>query len=120
MSGGGKPRAAGARRVMTRHPDPAKSGARIEKDKYEALRKAILRAVPPGKAGIPFKELPRRVAALLPPGAKARLGSVSWYTVTVKLDLEARGFLERVPGETPQRLRRRVGRGRARGTPRLK
>jgi len=32
-------------------------------------------------------------------------GSVSWYFTTVKLDLEARGILERVPGERPQRIR---------------
>jgi hypothetical protein len=32
-------------------------------------------------------------------------GSVSWYVTTVKLDLETRGVVERVPGQKPQRLR---------------
>jgi hypothetical protein len=32
------------------------------------------------------------------------LGSVSWYTTTVKLDLEARGGIARVKGAKPQWL----------------
>ena len=32
-------------------------------------------------------------------------GSVGWYATAVKLDLEARGELERVPGAKPQRVR---------------
>ncbi len=32
-------------------------------------------------------------------------GSISWYVTTVKLDLEARKVIERVPGSRPQRLR---------------
>lgn len=106
--------ASGSSKVTTRHPDPGKSGTRIDSEKYEAVRKAILEAVPPRSAGVPFSELPKRVRALLPSGMRARLGSVSWYTVTVKLDLEARGLLERVPGRGPQRLRRRAGKGRPR------
>ena len=32
-------------------------------------------------------------------------GSVGWYVTSVKLDLEARGVLERIDGRSPQRLR---------------
>ena len=32
-------------------------------------------------------------------------GKVVWYIVTVKLDLEARGILERIPKTSPHRLR---------------
>jgi hypothetical protein len=35
------------------------------------------------------------------------LGSISWYTSTVKLELEVRGKIERVPASKPQRLKRR-------------
>lgn len=93
-------------RVQTRHPDPTKSMPAIEGWKYEAVRQAVLTAVPQRGAGLPFKELPGRVRDLLPADVLAILGSVSWYTTTVKLDLEARGELERVPGARPQRLLR--------------
>ena len=32
-------------------------------------------------------------------------GSINWYVVVVKLDLEATGILKRVPGTTPQQVR---------------
>ena len=32
-------------------------------------------------------------------------GSIPWYVVSVKLDLEARGILERIPKTSPHRLR---------------
>ncbi|MCP4429318.1 MAG: hypothetical protein GY803_32955 [Chloroflexi bacterium] len=28
-------------------------------------------------------------------------GPVGWYTITVKLDLEARGLIERIPRQSP-------------------
>jgi hypothetical protein len=94
------------KRFQTIHPEPGKSGPRISKAKYDAVRKAILRAVPKRADGIPFQELPERVRELLPRKALDDLGSVPWYTVTVKLDLEARREIERVPRSRPQRIRR--------------
>ncbi len=93
--------------IQIRHPQPGKAAPRIARAKYVAIRDAILRAVPREHEGMPFRELPARVARLLPRPVKERLGSVTWYTVTVKLDLEARRILERVPGSRPQRIRRR-------------
>jgi hypothetical protein len=63
--------------------------------------------VPKRADGIPFGELPGRVRDLLGAEALENLGSVTWYTVTVKLDLEARGEIERVPRSRPQRVRRK-------------
>ena len=82
--------------VQTRHPDPAKRGPRIPRWKYEAVKRAILDTVP----GL--------VSAALDPDELAALGSVSWHVTVVKLDLEARRLVERVPGASPQRLRRRA------------
>ena len=91
-------------RILTLHPQ-GKQGTRIDRGKYEAMRQAILRCVPRGEEGVSFQGLPRSVHPLLPKplfeGA-----SVTWYCVTVKLDLEARGEIERVPGCRPQHLRR--------------
>ncbi len=96
-----------ATRVQTKHPERGKSGPRIERVKYDAFSRAILKAVPRTKQGIPFGELARRVSPLLPRAVRNAVGSVSWYTTTIKLDLEARGRIERVPGSSPQRLRRK-------------
>lgn len=81
-------------------------GTRVDKDKYEVVKRAILAAVPKNREGILFKDLPRLVAERLPEKIGPARGSVSWYTTTVKLDLEARGLIERIPKSSPQRLRR--------------
>lgn len=81
-------------------------GVRIDKSVYNAVKKAILAAVPRTGEGLLFKDLPREVAARVPASMFAKRGSASWYATTVKLDLEARGLIERVPGSRPQRLRR--------------
>ncbi len=96
----------GEERVQTRHPDPTKSMPAIDRWKYDSVRNAILAAVPRSGEGLLFNELPSRVRELLSPELLENLGSVSWYTTTVKLDLEARGELQRIPGARPQRLRR--------------
>ena len=90
-------------KIQTMSPIEGSGGTRISKQKYDAYKKAILKVVPRSKEGITFKELPAAVKRVLP---KTIEGSVNWYTVCVKLDLEARGLLERVPGAKPQRLRR--------------
>jgi hypothetical protein len=95
-------------RIQTRHPDPAKSMPRIERDVYDAFRTAILAVAPPKGDGVPFQDLPRLVKGQIPAGINQRIGSVGWYVTTVKLDLEARGEIERIPGSRPQRVRRRA------------
>ena len=62
-------------------------------------------AVPADAKGIPFKELPAAVRGRIDPMLFAG-ASIGWYATTVKLDLEARGLIERVPEAKPQRLRR--------------
>ena len=94
-------------KVQTLHPDADKSGPRIDRIQYDAFRRAILKAVPRRETGIPFKELSPAVAGLLPQRVRNSVGSITWYTTTIKLDLEARGEIERVPGSRPQRLRRK-------------
>lgn len=90
-------------RIQALHPDEDKAGVNIDRHKYQLVREAILEVV--GERGqVPFKELAGEVASRLPAGFD---GSVGWYTTTVKLDLEARGLIERIPGKSPQVLRMR-------------
>ena len=92
-------------KVTCETPTAGKKPTRIPRWKYDAVRDAILRALPQGGEGLRASELPEYVDALLDPGVRAELGSVTWYTVTVKLDLEVKGLIERVPKARPQRLR---------------
>ena len=87
-------------KIMTLHP-AGKQGVNIDKGKYDMVRKAIeetLQAQP----GITFSGLTDAVGERI---GDVFEGSVGWYVVSVKLDLEARGVLERVDGRSPQRVR---------------
>lgn len=91
------------------HPDPNKAGVNIDTRKYAAMREALLTHIPRRATGVPFGELQDAVTPLLPRDVFAD-ASIPWYLVTVKLDLEARGLIERVPSVRPQHLRRPRGR----------
>ena len=94
-----------ARKFQTIHPEAGKQGTRIDAAKYEAMKAALLAVVPAAGGGIPFQDLADAVQPHLPAELFAN-ASVSWYVVTVKLDLEARGLIERVHGARTQCLRR--------------
>jgi hypothetical protein len=87
-------------RIKTLHPK-GKQGVSISKEKYETVREAILRILR-DRGEISFQELTPAVENHI--GGHFD-GSVPWYTVTIKLDLEARGIIERLPGTSPQVLR---------------
>ena len=76
-------------KILTKHPF-GKTGRNIDVDKYEILKDAILSA-------LRRNELTHTALFTL---LNSRLtdkfdGNVSWYGETVKLDLEARGIIER-------------------------
>jgi hypothetical protein len=93
-------------KILCATPTPGKSNKRIDRWKYEAVRKAILAALPRHGEGMFCADLPDQVERRLSAGDRSRLGVVKWYTATVKLALEVRGEIVRVPGSKPQRLRR--------------
>lgn len=95
-----------ASKAVCKTPTPGKQTTRIDRWKYDTVRAAILQVLPKNKQGVEFRELPKLVKGALSAADRKRLGSVPWYTTTVKLDLEVRGEIERVPGASPQRLRR--------------
>ncbi|HKJ39836.1 MAG TPA: hypothetical protein VJ972_13745 [Anaerolineales bacterium] len=84
-------------RIRTLHPEK-KQGVNISKEKYEIIRKAILSTLRQHKE-MPFMKLSRAVEKELHGKFD---GSVNWYVTTVKLDLEARGSVMRVPNSRPQ------------------
>ncbi len=86
-------------KILTLHPQ-GKAGVNIDKPKYDQIRGAIVDSLN-AHGVMSFKELTAAVQSAL----KGRFqGSIPWYVTTVKLDLEARGVIERIPGKKPQQL----------------
>ena len=90
-----------AGKIVTLHPDPEKHGVSISAAKYELVRLAILDTLQQ-HGEMTFEELAVAVEARL---AGKFDGSIRWYYTMVKLDLEARHLIERLPGSRPQRIR---------------
>jgi hypothetical protein len=89
-------------RILTLHPE-GKQGVNIEKKKYLQMKTAILEYLKSSEP-MTIKTLGRHVDKTLQGNFE---GSISWYYTTVKLDLEARGLIERIPGTSPQKIRLR-------------
>jgi len=88
-------------KIQTLHPDPSKQGVNIERTKYEAVKTAIVEILK-SEGELSFRELMEIVGHKLSGRFE---GSIGWYYTTVKLDLEARGIIERVPNRKPQKIR---------------
>jgi hypothetical protein len=86
--------------IRTLHPEN-KQGVNISREKYEMIRQAILCVLQTRKE-ITFMNLSRAVEKEV--NGKFD-GSVTWYVTTVKLDMEARGEIKRVPKSRPQLVR---------------
>ena len=87
-------------RILTQHPQ-GKDGVNILKSKYDVISEFILKTIKAHKE-ISFDELTDLADETL---SSSFDGKVIWYMVTVKLDLEARGLIERVPKTSPHKLR---------------
>ena len=87
-------------KVLTLHPS-GKQGVNILKRRYDIIKAYILNQLSQGKP-VTFSDLSDQAEYDL---ARSFDGKVLWYLVTVKLDLEARGIIERVPRTSPHQLR---------------
>lgn len=85
-------------KIMTRHPS-GKSGRNISKEKYDTMKDALISALDGGE--LTHSELFDKIKRKLENDFS---GNISWYGETVKLDLEARGIIERT-ADKPQRYR---------------
>ena len=85
-------------KIQTLHPK-GKNGVRIDKAKYETMRAAILEVLAEGPCA--FTPMTEKIAQKLEGSFS---GSIAWYAVTVKQDLEARGIVRTVPGTKPVKL----------------
>ncbi len=87
-------------KILTLHP-LGKKGVNISKTKYELIKSFIIDTITKHKV-ITFNKLVETAANEL---TNKFDGKVTWYIVTVKLDLEAREIIERVTKTSPQQLK---------------
>ncbi|WP_299704655.1 hypothetical protein [uncultured Tateyamaria sp.] len=91
-------------KVACRTPAEGRDGVtNIPAWKFDAVRGAILGALDGGP--ILYKDLNAAVQARLDDQTLADLGKLSWHVVTVKLELEVRGEIERLDVKGPQQIR---------------
>ena len=90
-------------RIAMLNPKTGEEDTRIRVAMYEPVKAAILETL--AELGeVAFKDLRVEVEKRTSPELWLA-ASPGWCTTTVKLDLETRGLIERIPGVRPQRLR---------------
>lgn len=74
---------------------------------YEPVKAAIIRCLE-GSKGKSFTDLSEEVTAIIRKKMPAFKGSIPWYTISVKRDLESRGIVEafKEKGKTLNRLKK--------------
>jgi len=87
-------------KIVTLHPS-GKAGVNILLRRYNVIKDFILKTLE-NEREISFEDLTDKAVEKL---ADTFDGKVIWYMVTVKLDLEARQIIERIPKTSPHQLR---------------
>jgi tRNA(adenine34) deaminase len=87
-------------KIQLYHPDPTKTMQKVDKQKYEIIKGAIMKELE--KEALTLKELRNKLKMNL---NKSFDGSIDWYCTSVKLDLEARNKIERADTNKPHRFR---------------
>ena len=90
------------RKILTLHPQGRK-GVNLGKEKYEQIRSTIIECL--NVQDLTHMELIECVKNEL---EGKFVGSINWYTETVKLDLEARFIIERIKEKKPQVYRIKI------------
>ena len=92
------------KRIHTSHP-AGKKGVNISAEKYGKIRDTLI-SILKENGQITYRELNKMAVERLKDNFE---GSISWYVVTVKLDLEANGIIERIPGSSPHQIKIKSG-----------
>ncbi len=87
-------------RIMTLHPQ-GKKGVNILKRRYDRVKNTLI-SILEESGEIEYKQLNDTAIKKMSGNFD---GKIPWYVVSVKLDLEARKVIERVPGTSPHKVR---------------
>jgi len=88
-------------KIQLKHPQ-RKKAVSISKDKYELLKTETVKYLTENTGGA-FSDISRAIAQDFKKKKIKFDGSLNWYLEWVKLDLEARQIIKRVPKTTPQK-----------------
>ncbi|MFC5421830.1 DUF6958 family protein [Bosea eneae] len=75
---------------------PGKS-ERVDRAKYQAMRKALLAALPEEAPGLTVPDAKEALLPLLPDELFPQGATAGWWLKAVQLDLEAKGVIRRAP-----------------------
>ncbi|NOT52152.1 MAG: hypothetical protein HOP10_12840 [Chitinophagaceae bacterium] len=78
--------------IITTHPRTG-SQFKIDSEIYEPVKAAILQSLK-GSKGKTFTDLTDDVVKIMRKKMPSFNGSVPWYTISIRLDLETRGIVE--------------------------
>jgi len=87
-------------KVQLKHPQ-RKKPVSMSKEKYNLLKPAVLKYLR-AKGEATFNEISRAIEKEFKTKGQAFQGSLPWHLEWVKLDLEARKVIRRVPKTSPQ------------------
>jgi hypothetical protein len=88
-------------KVQLNHPQ-GKTPIRMSKEKYDLLKPALLKCLR-AIGEVTFSETLNAIKKELKAKGQTFQGSLPWHLEWVKLDLEARKLMRRVPNTSPQR-----------------
>jgi len=95
-------------KTLCRTPTPGKKPTRIDTWKFKIIRTAILEILSKNGDGIFFKDLANLVKEKIPHSQLNKIGSLKWYTICVKLEMEVRNEIIRIPKSQPQQLLKQI------------
>ncbi len=90
-------------KIQLKHP-AGKHAVRIDKDKYDTIKKALLNSLKK-KSELTHKEILQAITQDFRKNKIKFEGSLEWYMESVKLDLEAGKIIERISDKSPQKFR---------------
>jgi hypothetical protein len=90
-------------KIQLKHPQ-GKKAVRISKERYDLL-KSLLVTYLRSKGEATLGEISTAIKSNLKTRRIHFEGSLAWYLEWVKLDLEARKIISRIPGTSPQQYK---------------
>lgn len=89
--------------MQLRHRNPQAGRPYVRSDKYRLVSQAVLALLPESGMGRTAEELVTGLGSLLPFPLFPTAASIRWFMTAVRIDLEARGRIQRVGQRKPAR-----------------